>query len=138
MRILALDIGTVRIGVAVSDAAETIATPLTVVTRGDTPAEDAAVLAGLAQTYGAERIVVGLPTSLRGRQELAAQQVMEFVSLLRQHTDTEIVTWDERLTTALAERAMIEGGARRDVRRRKLDQVAAAVILQSYLDARRE
>lgn len=137
MKTIAFDIGTSRVGVAVSDPAGIIATPVQVVLRSDDPARDAAALAGIAGSHGAERIVAGLPVTLRGDEGPAAQQVREFVALLREHAAVEVVLWDERLTTAIAERAMIAADASRGRRRDTVDQVAAALILQSYLDARR-
>ena len=136
MRTIAFDIGTRRVGVAVSDPAGLIATPLQVIMRSGDPARDAAALAKLAEVNEAGRIVAGLPVTLRGDEGPAAQQVREFIELLREHAAVEVVLWDERLTTVIAERAMIQADASRGRRRETVDQVAAALILQSYLDAR--
>ena len=136
MRTIAFDIGTRRVGVAVSDPAGLIATPVQVVMRSGDPARDAAALAKLAEVNEAGRIVAGLPVTLRGDEGPAAQQVREFIELLREHAAVEVVLWDERLTTVIAERAMIQADASRGRRRETVDQVAAALILQSYLDAR--
>lgn len=135
MRVIAFDIGTKRIGVAISDPLQLIASPLTVYERGDDASEDAAGLAQLARENEAGRIVVGMPVSLRGKMELAAQHVEEFIELLGEQTDIEIVTWDERMTTVIAERAMIGADVSRSRRREKIDQVAAAVLLRGYLGA---
>lgn len=137
MKTIAFDIGTRRVGVAVSDAAGVMAMPVQVVRRSGDAARDATALARLAESHGAERIVAGLPVTLRGEEGPAAQQVREFVELLREHTAAEVVLWDERMTTAIAERAMIQANASRGRRRETVDQVAAALILQSYLDASR-
>lgn len=137
MKTIAFDIGTRRVGVAVSDAAGVMAMPVQVVRRSGDAARDATALASLAESHGAERIVAGLPVTLRGEEGPAAQQVREFVELLREHTAAEVVLWDERMTTAIAERAMIQANASRGRRRETVDQVAAALILQSYLDASR-
>jgi len=135
MKSIAFDIGTVRIGVAASDALGIIASPVQVYTRGDDPQQDARDLAAIARAHGAERIVIGLPVSLRGKMELAAQQVRQFADALRAHVQVEVVLWDERMSTAIANKAMLLDDVSRAGRRDKVDQVAAAVILQSYLDA---
>jgi putative Holliday junction resolvase len=80
-------------------------------------------------------VVVGMPTTLRGERGLAAQQVEEFVRELADHLQIPVTTWDERMTTVVAERALLEAGERREARRGVRDKVAAAVMLQSYLDA---
>lgn len=135
MRTIAYDIGTKRVGVAVSDPLGTIASPAGVVLRSEDAAADAARLAEMATEYEAERIVVGMPVSLRGEREIAAHKIEEFTALLRGRTALPIVEWDERMTTAIAERTMIGADVSRMERRRKIDQVAAALILQSYLDS---
>lgn len=135
MRILALDVGTVRIGVAISDPAGRIASPLEVFVRGNDADADARELAELAKRQGAQKIVVGLPVALGGQEELAATHVRQFVEVMRQHAPCEVVTWDERMTTRIAERAMLEGDVSRMGRRRRVDAVAATVLLQSYLEA---
>ena len=137
MRTIAFDIGTVRIGVAISDALGMIASPLEVFQRTQSAAADAKELAELARMQDAECIVVGLPVSLRGEEEIAAQKVREFIALLAEHAPCEVVTHDERMSTRIAERAMIAGDVSRMGRRRGIDQVAATVILQSYLDTQR-
>ena len=135
MRVIAFDIGSCRIGVAVSDPGGIIATPLGVWDRIAGVQAQARELAQLAAQEGAERIVVGMPLSLRGEHEQAAQEMQRIVEALRGATDLDVVCWDERMTTAIAERAMIQDGMKRRQRRNKIDGVAAAVILQSYLDA---
>ncbi len=135
MRCIAFDIGTKRVGVATSDALGMVATPLRTYRRGEDPEQDARELAELATVHGAEVIVVGNPVSLRGKEELAAQKVREFANLLGEHTALPVVLWDERMTTAIAQRALIAGDVNWSRREKKVDQVAAAVILQSYLDA---
>ena len=135
MRAIAFDIGTKRVGVAVSDALGISASPVTVVSRSDDAGADAQRLVEMAQDYRADPIVVGMPVSLRGDKQIAARYVEAFIELLREPTETPVVAWDERMTTVIAERAMIEGDASRGKRRKKVDQVAAAVLLQSYLAA---
>ncbi len=135
MRILALDYGTVRIGVAVSDELQMIAQPLEFV-----PAEPfAAVLARLRQLIRekeVERIVVGMPRNMDGTFGPAAEKVNRFVDALKLDLVVPIETLDERLTTAQATRVLIQANLRRDRRKIKVDQTAAALLLQSYLDAR--
>lgn len=133
IRILALDVGSVRIGVALSDPMGYSAQPLEVIDRKRT--DPFARIAALVAEYEVQRIVVGRPLQLNGRDGLATQSIDGFVATLAKHVTVPIDAWDERLTTAQAERVMIEGGARRADRRQAIDKVAAVLILQSYLDA---
>lgn len=136
MRILGLDPGTKRIGVAVSDELKMIATPLECL-----PAEPfravVARLQQLIQDRQVERIVVGLPRNMDGTYGPAAARVQEFVAALQQNLQVPIQTWDERLTTVLADRFLRQGQVRGAQRKAKLDKTAAALLLQSYLDAQR-
>ncbi|MBW3633097.1 MAG: Holliday junction resolvase RuvX [Chloroflexi bacterium] len=133
---MGLDVGERRIGVAIGDELDLISSPLTIVQRRD---GDLAELRDLALAKGIDRIVVGLPTGLSGREGPQAALVREFadalVAALRPGTTVEF--WDERLTTAVAERTLRESGTWRRRRKGEVDAVAAAVILQGYLDARR-
>jgi putative Holliday junction resolvase len=135
MRILALDHGSKRIGVAVSDETRTIAQPLEYI-----PAEPFAdFLARLRQLIREKEIgliLVGLPRNMDGSYGPAAQKVETFVAALKDAVAVPIKTWDERLTSAQANRVLIQGGARRAKRKEKVDQTAAAILLQSYLDGR--
>ena len=133
-RALGLDVGGKRIGVAVSDETALIATPLQAVKRNG---GEHAELARLVREWNADRLVVGLPTGLSGREGPQAAAVRAFADPLAAALDLPLVYWDERLTTAIAERALIEAGHRRAQRKERIDAVAAAVILQSYLDAAR-
>lgn len=137
MKTIAFDIGARRVGIATSDPSGVLASPLRVFTRSNDPDQDARDLAAIADLQGAELIVVGMPISLRGTEELAAQHMREFIALLQQHTSIPIEVWDERLTTAIAERVLLEANLSRESRREKIDQVAAALILQSFLDSRK-
>lgn len=136
MRTIAFDVGTVRVGVAVSDAEGRIATPLRMVERTEDARADARALAELASVEQAEQIVVGMPVSLRGKRELAAEQMEAFVALLRECTGLPVVEWDERMTTVIATRALVAGGVKRRSRPTRVDAVAATVLLQSFLDSR--
>jgi putative Holliday junction resolvase len=136
-RVLALDVGTRRLGVAVSDPTGTVASPLATVPRRGR-AEDAAALAALAAAQDATTVVVGLPVTLAGGEGPAARAVRAYLDELRPllpGLTFELV--DERLSTAAAERALVGGGVRRRDRREVVDQVAASVFLQTWLDGRR-
>ena len=134
-RILGLDVGSVRIGVAISDPLGIMAQPLEVIDRRAT--EPTSRITGIISEYGVERVIVGRPLKLSGEVGPAALAIDSFVAELQKHVTIPLELWDERLSTAQAERAMIAGGARRDKRRQNIDKVAAAIILQSYLDATR-
>jgi putative Holliday junction resolvase len=135
-RALGLDVGERRVGVAIGDELGLIASPLTTIERrpGDLEA-----IAKLVDGHGACFVVVGMPTGLSGREGPQAAAVRSFVDQLRPVIDAAVPIefWDERLTTAVAERALREGGSRRNKRRGEVDAVAAAVILQGYLEAQR-
>jgi len=135
-RIMGLDIGERRIGVALSDSLRIIAGALTVVER---VTDDAALkeIIDLARENEVERIVVGMPRSLDGSLGKQAQAVQSFVDLLKKRTDIPVVTWDERLSTVAAERTLLEVGMKRDKRKKHRDSLAAAIILQGYLDRER-
>jgi putative Holliday junction resolvase len=134
IRILGLDVGSVRVGVALSDPLGVTAQPLEVILRRERDPWQR--VAELVIEHDVERIVVGRPLRLEGDEGPAVAAVDEFISRLESVVTIPIETWDERLTTAQAERAMIAGGVRRAKRRQSIDRVAAALILQSYLDAR--
>lgn len=135
-RVLAVDPGSKRVGVAVSDPTGTIAQALATV-----PAEPHETLAGrladIARRHEASSIVVGLPRRMDGSEGPEAKSARSLASALRTAARLPVELVDERLTTVLAERAMIEGGARRSKRRATVDQVAATLLLQSHLDRKR-
>jgi len=132
--LLGLDVGSRRIGVAVSDELGMIASPLEAVERSPQGLER---LYELMAVYDPEALIVGLPTGLSGREGVQAAEVRTFVEEIAVRVQRPIIFWDERLTTAIAERALIDSGARRTRRKRLVDAVAAAVMLQSYLDWQR-
>ena len=135
-RILAVDPGSKRVGLAVSDPTQTIATALT--TEPSEPEADLpARLAVIAAEQEAERIVVGLPRELDGKRGPAAAAAERLASRLRAIAGVPVETYDERLTTAAAERSLIEAGSRRAARRQAIDRVAATMLLQAYLERRR-
>ena len=133
MRILALDHGAKRIGVAVSDEMKLIATPLEFI-----PAQPlAGFLARLKELIAqkeVELMLVGMPRNMDGSYGPAAIKVQEFVATLKQATVVPIKTWDERLTSAQANRFLIDADLRRSKRKQRVDQTAAAILLQSFLD----
>jgi putative holliday junction resolvase len=134
-RALGLDIGTRRIGVALSDSAGTLATPYEVVARSGDRERDHRRIAALVDEAGAEVVVVGLPLSLDGSVGPAARSILDEVDELRSRLAARVVTWDERLSTVEAERRLRGAGVTGKARRRVVDQVAATVILQAWLDA---
>jgi putative Holliday junction resolvase len=135
-RAMGLDVGERRVGVAIADELDTIASPLTVVQRGS---GDLAEIRDLAGTHGVDRLVIGIPTGMSGREGPQAASVRAFAEELRSAVEPGIALafWDERLTTTVAERVLRERGARRKRRKGEVDAMAAAVILQGYLDAGR-
>ncbi|MGA2867058.1 MAG: Holliday junction resolvase RuvX [Verrucomicrobiota bacterium] len=133
MRILALDHGTRRVGLAISDELKLIAQPLDFI-----PAQPfAALLARLKELLRekeVELVLVGLPRNMDGSYGPAALQVQAFVAALQTALTVPIQTWDERLTSVQANRLLIQGHVRRAQRKEKVDKLAAAILLQSYLD----
>lgn len=134
MRILALDHGTVRIGVAVSDELKMIARPLEFIPAEPFP-EFAERLKTLIRDQQVDLIVVGLPRNMDGTYGEAAAKVRVFVAALKDVILIPIRTWDERLTTVSASKALRSGGTKAANQRDKIDAAAAAVLLQSYLDS---
>ena len=134
MRVLALDHGTRRIGVAVSDELKLIAQPLEYI-----PAEPFADfltrLKDLLREKEVELILVGLPRNMDGSYGPAALKVQAFIAALKAAVTVPIKTWDERLTSVQANRYLIQGNVRREKRKEKVDKMAAAILLQSYLDS---
>jgi len=136
MRILGLDVGDRRIGVALSDSLGLTAQRLTVVDRRGTSGDVEAVRA-LVEQHAVDTVVVGLPLTMRGEQGPQAKKVVEFSEALRRRIHVPIELIDERLTTVQGTRALQETGASRRTRKEVIDQVAAQLILQQFLDRRR-
>jgi putative Holliday junction resolvase len=134
-RALALDLGSRRVGVAVSDGAGRVATPYDTITRSGSRVRDHERVATLVTEVGAEVVVVGLPLSLDGSRGPAADAVAGEVEELREALTVDVLTWDERLSTVQAERSLREMGVRRRRKSQVVDRLAATVILQSWLDA---
>ncbi len=136
MRYLGLDVGDVRIGVALSDESATIASGLETLARVG-PKKDLKAVAELVRTHEAGELVVGLPKRLDGSIGPQAEKVLEFMEGLKRHVRIPVVAWDERFTTAIAQQALIEGDVSRRNRKDHVDKVAAILILQNYLDYRK-
>ncbi len=133
MSVLGLDFGEKRIGVARSDELNFMAHPAGFI-KHETEAQALAELKKMVDEFQIKKIVVGLPKTMKGETGTQAKKVLSFVETLRRHFPCPIVTWDERLTTAQAERALIEQDVSRAKRREKRDAIAAEIMLQSYLD----
>ena len=136
MRALGLDLGSRRIGVALSDATGTIASPHSVIERADDPATDHAAVAALVVETGAEMVVVGLPVSMGGGMGPAAKAATAEAQALATVLAVPVETFDERLTTVAADRLLLAGRVRGGARRRVVDKIAAAVMLQGWLEKR--
>jgi putative Holliday junction resolvase len=134
VRILALDHGTKRVGVAVSDAMKVIAQPLEYIPP-EPFADFLARLKEILRDREVELILIGMPRNMDGSYGPAALKVQEFVAALKNAVTVPIQTWDERLTSAQANRFLIQSNVRRDKRKEKVDKTAAAILLQSYLDS---
>jgi putative holliday junction resolvase len=134
-RLLGLDVGNRRIGVAVSDELGHTAQPVLTLVRKK-PRDDLRSLARLARKYGCQEIVVGNPLHLSGDQSRQAEKTQAFAQLLADETKLPVHLWDERLTTAEAHRILYESGRPRTEHRKVVDQVAAVIILQGFLDSR--
>ena len=137
MRLLALDVGDVRIGVAICDSLEIAAFPVGVVKRVGSLKRDIAAVSALATEQEAEGIVVGLPLSLDGGVGPQAEKTQGFAKALAKLVAIPIVLWDESLSSVEAEEILIAQGVSRAKRRLRIDQTAAALILESYLAHRR-
>lgn len=133
MRVLGVDAGSVRIGVALSDATGVIASPLTTVPAG---ADAERRIAELAREHGCGHVVVGLPKGLSNRDTASTQMARRLAEAI-QAQGLDVSLWDERLSSAEAERVLLSGGRSREQRRDERDRIAAAIVLQGWLDAHR-
>lgn len=129
-RILGVDYGTKRIGLAISDGLGLTARPLDVVSRGQLPA----ALRRIANEYEVDRVVVGLPTGLSGKEGTSAEGARTLGAQIGETLGVDVEYVDERFTSKLAESALLESGMKRSDRKVTVDKVAAAIILQTYLD----
>ena len=133
MRILALDHGTKRVGVAVSDPMKVIAQPLEYIPP-EPFADFLTRLKEILRDQEVDLILIGMPRNMDGSYGPAALKVQEFVAVLKTAVAVPIQTWDERLTSVIANRFLTEGNVKRGQRKAKVDAMAAAILLQSYLD----
>lgn len=134
MRILGLDVGDRTIGIAVSDPLGLTAQGITTINRKKED-DDIAELKKICAEYSVETIVCGLPKNMNGTVGEQGQKVLEFCNILKDKVEIPIKMWDERLTTAAAERAMLEANLSRAKRKKIVDKMAATYILQGYLDS---
>lgn len=134
-RALGLDLGSVRIGVATTDPGRVIASPYDVIARGRDRSADHAAIRVAVEESEASLVVVGLPRSMNGRDGAAAKLIRAEAAELRDALAVPVVLWDERLSSVTANRSLIEAGVKRKGRKGVVDKVAAAVILQSWIDA---
>jgi putative Holliday junction resolvase len=134
--VLALDVGTKRIGLAISDPLGLTAQGLGVLERKDWD-RDLARLLEMARPYRVQEILVGLPRHMDGRPGEMVEEILALAQALGEALGAKVSTWDERLSTVEAERLLVQADLSRRKRRRVVDQVAASLILQAYLDGRR-
>ena len=133
---MGLDIGDKRIGVALSDPGGILASPLTIINRKD-DSLDVKAITDIVDQHQVRQIVVGLPRSMDGSVGKQAEKTKAFIQRLSGHTDVPVEFRDERLTTVSAKRLKREAGTRKTRKKARYDAMAAAIILQSYLDERR-
>lgn len=134
MKYIGLDVGNRRVGVAFGDSDLQIATPVDVIMRAS-PEQDAQTIAGLMREYDASQLIVGLPRNMDSSQGAQAEAVIEYAEEIAERISVPVIFWDERLTTVEATKRTHETGARGKKSRRGLDALAAAVLLQDYLDS---
>ena len=137
MRILGLDYGTRTVGVAVSDELGLTAQPLETITRKDANKlhKTYARIEELVRQYNVDTIVLGFPKNINNTIGERGNDTMDFRDALVRRTNAEVILWDERLTTVASERVLMESGVRRENRKKVIDQIAASLILQGYLDS---
>ena len=134
MRVLALDVGDRRIGLAVSDALGITAQGIETYTRTDDPDRDAAYILSLAERYRPVKLLFGMPRNMDGSYGFQAEKVRLFANTVLEHWDGGFDFYDERLTTAAAERVLISADVSRKKRKTVIDKMAAVIILQGYLE----
>ena len=135
MRFLGLDVGDVRIGLALSDETATLASGLPTL-RCVGPRKDVKAVARIVREREVGEVVVGMPWRLDGTMGSQAEKIQAFVEDLRRALKVPVTTWDERLTSVAADELLAQAGIRRKGRKEKVDQAAAVLILQGYLDTR--
>lgn len=134
MRSVGVDLGSKRIGIAVSDSSGTIASPLVVIARGSSHSQDHEKIQEIIDEYEAECVVVGLPLTLTGAVGPAARLALDEIKEMTKYLTVPVHSHDERLTTKTANESMIEANMNAQARRKVVDKIAAAVMLQGWLD----
>lgn len=134
MRIMGIDYGAVRTGIAISDPTGTIAQPAGYI-KTSSVKDLAGIILNQCKEKGIKEVVLGLPLHMNGQESKGAKEVRKLASFLRQDSDISIVFWEERLSTCAAERVLIEGDVSRAKRKKNIDSIAAAIILQNYLES---
>jgi len=133
LRKLGIDYGSKYIGLAISDRSNTVAHSKEVITRTDLK-KDLETIKDYINKYEIDEIVVGMPTSLNGTQGPRAEKTQQFINFLNNSLDLKITEWDERFTTLIADQSMLDADLSRKKRKKMVDKIAAALILQNYLD----
>ena len=133
MRIMGLDVGEKRIGIAISDPMGWTAQGHSVLMRGK-PQNDLELLAGLCSEFGVEKIVLGFPRNMNGTVGPKGEEILEYGRVLQEYLALPVEYWDERLTTVAAQRVLLEANVSRRKRKGVIDKLAAVNILQGYLD----
>ncbi len=132
MRLMGLDVGTKRIGVALSDEEGRYAFPLTTL-ESTTLKQDLQEIAALTQKHGVQKIVIGLPKTLSGERGIQACKAERFAQKVQQYTGLPVETWDERFTTLEAEKVLIQADVRRRKRKKVVDKLAAVLLLETFI-----
>lgn len=132
-RTLGLDIGTKRTGVALADESMTLASPLALI-EASNKKDWQKKLFSLLEMYDVAQVVVGLPLNQHGEEGQDAERIREYIALLREKANFPVIEWDERFTTVQAERSLLSANVSRKDRKQVIDKIAAAIMLQSYLD----
>lgn len=132
-RIVSIDYGLKRLGLAISDETKTIASSLGTLLAGKNSAETISFILKKLEPYTIEKIIIGNPIHMNGKVGFLADEVAHFLTLLQQAVSCPVILWDERLSTVQAERALMQGGMNRKKRSQLVDSVAAIIILQSFL-----
>lgn len=133
-RILSIDYGKKRIGIALSDPMKIVASPLKTIHAGKNDKETLALIVQEIESYDLETIIIGLPLLLSGKESETSLLVRKLVATLEEKITTPIILWDERLTSKQVERVMMEGNVKRKKRTEHVDTLSATLILQSYMD----
>lgn len=136
-RLLGVDLGTVRVGLAITDAEQLVATPLETRPAHDDLDDQVADLVQVTNGRGISGVVVGYPRTLQGREGPEAAHARRLATRLAEQSGLPVILWDERFTTVEAERVMIDQDTRRQQRRSSIDRVAATLLLQAVVEARR-